>query len=202
MDLSNFRIPRLPDDIIRQHADEFRNIYWSKKIPVDVELIAEKAGIDLVPIPALRFICNLEACISNNSKTIYYDPSANEFRLRFSISHELGHHKMHAKELQLMNPVSYEDWHRIIEEIPTHTFNSFEYQANEFAGRLLVPIEALRDSFKEVKDELLFMKEFIYNDYYLAYNFIAKDLSKIFNISEDAMLIRLGRERENPYEYI
>lgn len=202
MDPSSLQVPFLHDDTIRQHADELRTMYWNGKMPVDVDLIMEKIGIVSRPMPNMRFLAGLEACISNDAQSIFFDWNAPENRLRFSIAHELGHYKMHRNELNYMKPSSVEDWKEIIDEIPNHVIRRLEYQANEFAGRLLVPIEHLLKSFQIVKEDLFLMKDFIGNNYYESFAFIAAPLGKEFGVSDDVMLKRLKKEDVNPYDFL
>lgn len=202
MQLSSLNIPYLSDDSIRQHAEELRAMFSSPGLPVDVDLICEKAGIDLRPIPNLKYLSSTEACISNDASIIFYDVNSNELRLRFSLAHELGHFKIHRAELDMMRPRNIEDWKKILDEIPGHTIGRFEKQANEFAGRLLVPIDELKNSFKIVKDDLLIMKGFFKGDYFPCFQFIASPLSKRFGVSEKVMQIRLEKENLNPYLYL
>ncbi|HOJ19837.1 MAG TPA: ImmA/IrrE family metallo-endopeptidase [Ignavibacteriaceae bacterium] len=202
MEISSLHIPYLPWETIQQYADEFRDLFGCGKFPVDVDLIAEKAGIDLQPIPSLKYLCSMEACISNNSKIIFYDYSGNDLRLRFSIAHELGHFKLHRDEIQLLRPNSFDDWSNILEEIPLPTINRFEVQADEFAGRLLVPISKLKESFIIVKNDLLEMKGFFGGNYFSTFGFISPALAKFFNVSDKVMKKRLEKESINPFEFI
>lgn len=202
MEISSLNLPFLPFEVIHQHADEFRLLYGRNKFPVDVDLIAEKVGLDLEPIPSLRFLCSMEACISNNAKVIFYDMSGNPFRLKFSIAHELGHFKLHRNEIQYLRPESFDDWSNTIDEIPNHTMDRFEFQANEFAGRLLVPRDKLEGSFELVKNELILMKDFFGGNYYSTFSFITPSLAKYFGVSEQVMSKRLKNEDINPFNYI
>lgn len=67
-------------------------------------------------------------------------------RLRFSIAHELGHLFLHRELFESANiqtPDHLLDW---LNEHDGRKYE-FEREANEFAGRLLVPVETLRECF-------------------------------------------------------
>lgn len=202
MEMSRLIIPYRHDNEIREEADEFRKLYWNNTVPVNVEVIAERAGIILTPIPSLRYLTNQEAAIASSKEEIFYDPDSIEVRFRFSIAHELGHYKLHASELDYMQPKSYDDWSRIIDEMPTHTLSRFEYQANEFAGRLLVPLDDLKASFRSIKPKLELMEKYVNGNFFATYEFIAGDLCGVFNVSAEVLVKRLRKEELNPFEYI
>ena len=64
-------------------------------------------------------------------------------RMRFSFAHELGHFFLHKDFYETVVFESAEEWKEILLGLPEADYTNFEYQANEFAGRLLVPREAL-----------------------------------------------------------
>ena len=72
----------------------------------------------------------------------------------FSFSHELGHFFLH-KELYIKFGISSpEDWKDFILNVPENEYRSFEWQANEFAGRLLVPYPELETEMEKVGEIL------------------------------------------------
>lgn len=136
---------------IREAADKFRAKHWpTGKIPVDIELVAEKQGIDIVPEANLRDDVGIDACTSANLRFLYIDLQyymnpVMEFRVRFSVAHELGHvalHKRIFEEHAKKEPQTVSEWAKYVQgEIETPILES---QANEFAGCLLVPEGELR----------------------------------------------------------
>jgi Zn-dependent peptidase ImmA (M78 family) len=71
-------------------------------------------------------------------------------RMRFSFAHELGHFFLH-KELYIKFGItSPEDWKDFILNVPEIEYRNFEWQANEFAGRLLVPYPELESKMGKV----------------------------------------------------
>ncbi len=120
-------------------------------LPIDVTFIAE-INLRLKPIPlkGLWEDLNIDAALTPDLKGFYVDEKSYEWvlervenhhwlenRLRFSVAHEIGHYILHGdvlKGLQFNNIHEYLAWRNA-----KRTGASPEYQADEFAGRLLVP---------------------------------------------------------------
>ncbi len=141
---------------IREKADSFRARYApDNTIPVDADLIAERAGIDIVPTANLRNDVGIEACISADLKSLYLDLEYSmnprmDFRVRFSIAHELGHVKLHKHIFDRHA----REGRKTVSEWAKHVQNRIdtpilEREANEFAGCLLVPEPALRSQYED-----------------------------------------------------
>jgi Zn-dependent peptidase ImmA (M78 family) len=64
-----------------------------------------------------------------------------ERRLRYSVAHEIGHFVLHRQEILASFFESIGDFKKWAGR--REDCNSAEYQAHEFAGRLLVPLESL-----------------------------------------------------------
>jgi Zn-dependent peptidase ImmA (M78 family) len=71
-----------------------------------------------------------------------------EYRLRFSVAHEIGHLILHRDIYGGLKHASAREWFDYISAIPEVEYGWVEWQAYEFAGRLLVPPEPLRESFQ------------------------------------------------------
>ncbi|MFN0156613.1 MAG: ImmA/IrrE family metallo-endopeptidase [Bacteroidota bacterium] len=198
LDFQKMNVPRLEESEIRDIADQVRHKYWGDGIPVDVELIAEK-GFDLTftPVPGLKQLANTEAFLLSTLDEIVCEINSPEVRLRFSIAHELGHKVLHPAQVALLRPTSYENWKQILDTIPMWIWKRMEYQANEFAGRLLVPRGKLIDSLKHTTCQKLLdkVRETLPDaDSQALYPYIAKHICKDFNVSDNAMKIRLQVE--------
>ena len=122
--------------------------------PVDVLSIVEiELGLDPVPYPDLFDTFHVDACLMVDMTGIYIDQKAfydweagdrwEEKRLRFSLAHELGHFVLHESEIRANSFGSIEDFRRWAGNRANH--QTAEYQADEFAGRLLAPIDVLTD---------------------------------------------------------
>lgn len=89
-DFSNIQIPYLRDEDIRQKADELRARTWGDRLPVDVELIAERdLKLLMIPIADLRRMADTDAYLSGDLKEFAYDPALPDVRIRFSVAHDI-----------------------------------------------------------------------------------------------------------------
>ncbi|MCX7013101.1 MAG: ImmA/IrrE family metallo-endopeptidase [Candidatus Sumerlaeota bacterium] len=164
MNRPNDKLPvyRLTQNVIRAKADQFRLDYWRlDKIPVDIDLAIERYGLDIAPLPGLRALCAQEACVSMDCSTIWvdYTPANNlaqDFRLRFSLAHELGHLLLHREILEWIPQSGVQsvlEWAKRIREVSADLYSSrLEKDADEFAGRLLVPRNDLERETRKVLD--------------------------------------------------
>jgi Zn-dependent peptidase ImmA (M78 family) len=130
-------------------------------IPIDSVAIAEIVfRLKPVPFPNLFSKYKQDAAITPDLKDILIDEEAYmryesgdswvEKRLRFSVAHELGHVFMHSNEIKSSRFNSFEDFRRWMGS--SNNPKTSEYQADEFAGRLLVPRESLLDWYDKYVD--------------------------------------------------
>lgn len=155
IDFSEIRIPYLANEEIRRRADEFRARYWGDKIPVDVELIAERAfNLLIIPVPDLKRQTDTEAFLSGDLRELVYDQNSPEVRVRFSIAHEIGHIVLHRHIISRFRPASIDEWKELQRTMPDAIWGRAEYQAREFAGRLLVPVNNLIEALKILQPQI------------------------------------------------
>jgi Zn-dependent peptidase ImmA (M78 family) len=136
-------------------VEEFRREYLgdaAQEVPVDVFSLCEiTLRLDVIPFDGLLIKYGIDAGIVPDFTGIYVDTEAytlwedgpvwKQNRLRFSVAHELGHFALHREivanckfeSLEMFQKWSKDDKYGI------------EQCANEFAGRLLVPIATLTD---------------------------------------------------------
>ncbi|PIW98962.1 MAG: hypothetical protein COZ80_07875 [Ignavibacteria bacterium CG_4_8_14_3_um_filter_37_9] len=195
-------IPEYTSDEISQKADETLSGYDSGW-PIEVDLIVEKKyGLDLIPLNGLKYLSSTDAFLSGDLKEIDYDPDVISYRTRFSIAHELGHYILHKDSIVKLRINSYASWKSTLEEIPNWIWRAAESQANEFAGKLLVPRKLLIQSLVDYKEELGQIHELYNKNKNIVYEYLAIPLSKKFEVSQDVIKIRLMNEKINPFEYI
>ncbi len=201
-DFSKIKIPYLSNDELWKIADDVRLKYWGDKIPVDVDLIAEK-GLDmqLTPCNSLKLVVHTEAFLAGTLDEILLDLTSPDVRIRFSLAEEIGHKILHPNQIELLRSTSFDDWRNTLNELPASIWSRAEYQAKEFAGRLLVPkqnlIEAIKNYAPQIKkaiDEIPDLEIDALNPY------LAGIVAKRFNVSHDVISIRLNREKINPME--
>ena len=108
--------------------------------------------------------------------------------MRFSIAHELGHFYLHKDILNTVSFDSEDEWVKFVSEL--NNSDRLEIQANEFAGRLVVPRERLVEL---IKQERIKATEFAVNAGELE-SVLAMMLSRKFNTSQEVITIRFQRE--------
>ncbi len=196
IDFSKLSLPSLPKGSIWKNADKLRQDYWGNKIPVDVDIIVERGlGVDIIPIPSLKQFAGTEAFLTGDLKEIDYDPSGSDVRIRFSIAHEVGHYFLHKAAISKLRAVSFEEWKSMQSAMPSWFWGKAEWQAREFAGRLLVPrgnlvdeIRSMKESIEEAKRNLPDLTQDIIVEY------LTPTLGKVFKVSADVISKRITSE--------
>jgi hypothetical protein len=97
-DPRKFKAPYNPKERIWQEADRLRAAHPAGcSLPVKVLDLAEfDLGLELVPVDGLREQLDIDALLMGDLKSILVDKRAFmsprlEYRLRFSVGHEIGH---------------------------------------------------------------------------------------------------------------
>jgi Zn-dependent peptidase ImmA (M78 family) len=207
---NNIVIPYLSEFEIRQQADNFLLQYWADRIPVDIELIAEqKLNLQLTPLPEYRKKHGIDASLTIDGKEIEFDQDVASVRIRFSIAHEIGHFILHYSKFNNNLPKSTKEWIIHIIEFPEVITSKMEFQANEFAGRILVPKKHLLNEIMKLSDKIIKFRDDIekvrqLTDYDVDYinEYLAKPLSIKFDVSPECMWKRLEKEKINPFKII
>lgn len=212
-EVSHFKCKYIDKKDIWQFAEEFRSKYWQENIlPVDIESIVEKRlKLNIEPKHDLLGELDIDAYLRIDLTGIVVDHDCfmdERFinRLRFSYAHEVGHLILHRDiytQLPISNPT---EWKHFILNVPDREYGFFEYQANEFAGRVLVPRDRL---IKELNRCLVIVKEIGMVDYLTAdptavLSSIGPTLCKPFGVSYQVVERRVEREELWPpkIEYI
>ncbi len=202
VDFSKIRLPRLSDEEIRHRADEFREKYWGIKLPIDVELIIERSlDLIIIPVPDLRFHAHTDAYLSGNLQEIVIDPSNPDVRIRFSVAHEIGHFILHKEIIMQLRTSNYEEWKAMQHDLPEALWGRAEYQAREFAGRLLVPPTLLIQELISLKP-LIEKGKIIVPDLEESAirELVAPKLAKRFYVSDEVIVRRMIAEGISPIQ--
>lgn len=146
------------------------------KLPIDVKLIAEKLGVDVVPYELGDGVSGLLA-IQEGKGTIGFNQTEPEVRQRYTIAHEIGHFDLHREKSDLF--VDKQLIYRSIASGDTPEKLQMEQEANFFASALLMPTNLLR---KEVEKANLD----------LASDESIRALANKFQVSTTAMAIRIS----------
>lgn len=198
-------------DTIRDIAESVRRDHTKNpnEIPVDIDRIVEQGlKLKIRPVQDLKSHNDMEAMLTNDLKEILIDadsfinPSFDN-RTRFSLAHELGHYFLHQdfyKETKFKSP---EEWMDCLMKLDPNDLEWYEKHANEFAGRLLVPVEPLTEMVKSFGDELKMLEESAKRkgikdpDELIKWKryAIANKLAPKFKASSKTLEVRLHKER-------
>jgi hypothetical protein len=129
------------------------------RTPLDVFTFFEvDLRLDPIPFDNLTAKYRVEAALTADFTGIYLDaeqyalmeraPEWKLNRLRFTVAHELAHFFLHRDVPQTAHFASLPDFARWTENYGGRKY-TIEQEANEFAGRLLVPVARLQALFNE-----------------------------------------------------
>jgi hypothetical protein len=212
-DISRFKCPYIPIDQIWQAAENFRNEFWPEStLPVDIERIVEKRlKLNIEPERGLLSEIDIDAYlrIDLTGIVVDYDCYMKEKymnRLRFSFAHELGHLFLHKDIYSTFSIDDPSAWKDFMLNIPDREYGFFEYQANEFAGRTLVPRGRLLAEMKIClqKVQEAGMPDLVATDPGAVLSRISSTLCRPFGVSYKVIERRVEREKLWPpkIEYI
>ncbi len=193
-------------DQINSDAESFLSAYNpSETIPVPIEEIIEfQLQIDIIPVPGLKdsfekVELDIDAFISSDFRSITVDKYVQEKignRYRFTLAHEIGHMQLHGYLYTQFRFNDIEDWITTINQMPMSERGIVEWQANEFAGLILVPRAVLRDEFKKALKRVEETIKISFNkNPDLIMDLAIIPLASKFGVSEDVIRIRLERDR-------
>jgi len=141
-------------------VEHFRRAHLGPRgnqLPVDVFTIVElDLKLDVIPFDDLAARFRVEAALTQDFTGMYVDAESYVFwekgpvwkqnRLRFTVAHELGHFVLHREQAAKIAFTSFEHFATYFKADDGPRY-ALEQDANEFAGRLLVPIERLREHY-------------------------------------------------------
>lgn len=186
-----------PKDIEVAAEGFLKEYHPDRSLPIPVEEILDlKLGINIVPIPGLFRLHNIDAFLSSDFTALYIDDGQLENcanRARFSMAHEVGHLVLHRQYISSLEIDTIEKWKEIVLGKGTgHAV--METQANMFAGFLLMPSDLLATAFENEKARLQRHPQFqsapLPDDRTLA-AYLAKSIAKVFDVSEQSAQLRL-----------
>jgi len=203
MDYSQFRCKWISKSKIWEVAERVRNRYWPENsTPVDVESIIEfrlKMTIDVRK--GLLSTIDMDAFLRLDLTGIIVDEDSymqEKFasRLRFSFAHELGHYFLHRGTYAASDIKTSQEWKEFILNVPDEEYRNFEWQANEFAGRFLVPRPRLEIEVDKVTEIILRKgwKKHLEKDPDAVLSRVSTSICKPFGVSSEAIETRVRRE--------
>ena len=187
-------------------VEELRGRYEvlrADRTPLDVFTFFEvDLGLNPIPFNELTAKYRVEAAISADFTGIYLDaeqyalmergPGWKLNRLRFTVAHELAHYFLHREVPQSAHFASLPDFARWTEAYGGRKY-AIEQEANEFAGRLLVPVprlQALFDEFAVPAEKLVpnFTQSASLRDQF------AERVAPRFGVNAQVIAVRLDRD--------
>jgi IrrE N-terminal-like domain len=202
-DPRKFKAPYNPKERVWQEADRLRAACPAgRSLPVQVLDFAEfDLGLELIPTDGLREQLDIDALLMGDLNSILVDKRGFmnprlEYRLRFSVAHEIGHLILHRDIYGGLKHASAREWFDYISAIPEVEYGWVEWQAYEFAGRLLVPPEPLREAFQAAIQSA---QAAGYSDWLAAdeaaLDYIATRIAPKFGVSVEVIAKRLRVEK-------
>lgn len=172
-------------------------------VPADVLTVIEvRLRMDVIPFPDLFRKYSVDAAVLPDFSGIYVDERSYKFlegkpvwlfnRLRFSLAHELGHLVLHrdlARDLKFKTLEDFWNWMRRY----SASKYGLEWEANEFAGRLLVPVERLKADFDTFAARIKAQFPAWWTNAYLR-EALADQLAEDYGVHKDVLSCRLDRE--------
>ena len=166
---------------IEIEAQNLLNTHKVNSLPIPVEEVAKKAGINVFPFDLGTDVSGV-LNITNGVANIGYNPLESKVRQRYTLAHELGHFVLHyAKNKVFVDNENYFQFKMFrsgkLDLNPIDT--KYEQEANAFAAALLMP-------------QLLLQKQVqAYNGFDLSDSSMIIELAKKFEVSIQAMSYRI-----------
>ena len=203
LDYLDFRCKWIHKTEIWKYADDFFAKYWPEgTLPVDIEkLIEDRLGLNIEPEHSLLSQIDMDAFLKSDLTGIVVDYDCYmedrfQNRTRFSFAHEVGHFVLHRAIYSKLRISSPEDWKDFVLNMPEREYNSFEWQANEFAGRLLVPRQTLISELEKTCDVIRDwgLHDYLEEDNKAVLSRVSPSLCKPFGVSAEVIEKRVERE--------
>lgn len=175
-------------------------ILSENRIPIDVLTFFEvDLQLDAIPFPDLFSRYRVEAAIKADFTGIYIDaeqytlmeeaPKWKLKRLRFTVAHELGHFFLHKA---LPKPNNFASLHDFAQWTSSDRYK-VEQEANEFAGRLLIPSTRISEMFRKFSVQIeQQMPNFMASKE--VRNLFAETVGEKFGVNSQVIEMRLDRE--------
>ena len=166
--------------------------------PVPIEEIIEfDLGLNIIPEENLYKEFATDGWLSHDQSAIHVDAnqiSASGFRYRFTLAHETAHLLLHSGLYRNRVFDSTEGWIQFREEYDPDYLDALGWQADNVAGRILVPTESLAREAQLLLDD---RSSKIPSDIEpsVLWGFLANPLARTFLVSDKVVEIRLRRDK-------
>lgn len=173
------------------------------RIPIDVFTFLEiELGLDPIPFENLASKYRVDAAIKADFSGIYLDeeqyrlmekgPEWKLNRLRFTVAHELAHYFLHRDIPPSENFESLSAFATWTENLGGRKY-VIEQEANEFAGRLLVPLARIQDFYDEFAPQMMELMPNFVQTMAVRDNFCERCCGH-FGVNWQVIAVRLDRE--------
>ncbi len=195
--------PRISKREIWNTVEEFRDKHeiLSQELPVQIiEFVEFTIALNINPRPHLRLKTDLDGFISKDMKSLYIDQdlymsNKQENRLRFTFAHEVGHIVLHKQQIENAPFDSKEEWLKFRMNLKEEDDSWFEWQAHEFAGRLLVPQNELINEIEKLRNKIdQFRKVSISDNEDMIKDAVSKIICGKFQVSDQVIYRRINSE--------
>lgn len=166
---------------IESEAQRLLNAHRINSLPIPVEEVAKKAGINVFPFDLGAEVSGV-LHITNGVANIGYNPLESKVRQRYTLAHEIGHFILHyAKNKVFVDNENYYQFKMFRSAKPNLTPADYkvEQEANAFAAALLMPQTLLQRELQA------------YNGFDLSDSSMLTELAKKFEVSTQAMSYRI-----------
>lgn len=195
----DFKVPYYSRAQIRERAEAFLHEHHpSRSVPIHIELIVERMGIDIVPVPNLQAVYDVDAYTTSDLREIHVDEGVYLTRIaryRFSLAHEVGHIRLHGDLFRGRAFKSGEEWKFFISSISDEQYGYLEFQANEFAGQVLLPLKEMLQDVERCKATILQNAPEVAQDPDAYREFVAACLAQRYEVSPQTARIRMDNEQ-------
>lgn len=194
-------IKRYSYEDIRGEALSFlRERHPDGSVPVPIDDIIEfKFGINIIPLHGFLEVHEVDAFLSKDRTSIAIDEGVfkqrSPNRYRFSLAHELAHVVLHEEVYAQLEFSNVEEWkHLQITAISDEEYWWLEWQANCFAGLILVPGEHLKAKLEDGL-QLVVDKGFPLDSAPdMAKSYLCDWISGFFEVSPGVIRVRLDKD--------
>ncbi|MBI4615518.1 MAG: ImmA/IrrE family metallo-endopeptidase [Planctomycetes bacterium] len=193
-------IPYVSDEELSTRAERFLHEHNpAATVPVPIEEIVEfRLGLDIVPVPGLRGVRGIDGYLSSDRSSILVDDAmfrSFQNRYRFTLAHEVGHLVLHGDLYRGFR--SEAEWIEFHRDLASHVLHRAEYQANYFAGCVLVPGRSLPGVAQDAVRNLSRPVQARDPDFDLSseafWTYVAEEVARKFFVSTETARIELQR---------
>lgn len=194
--VSEIKVPFINHEKVKNIAEDFLKKYHSKDTyPTPIEEIIDlKLKLDIIPVPGLHKLIEMDGFITSDLTNIYvedYIYQNRHGRYRFTLAHEIGHFILHDNIYKQHKFNKIDEWKEFIDSIPEKERYWFEWQANEFAGLILVPGHHLE---RRLRYNIKLIKSIGIQNENVIFDQTVDLLARDFVVSKDVIRIRIDRE--------